>query len=228
MRWTTCLALILCVGTSAAAIAWSLSRASDSDALPPAWRPNSSLTQGDDSRDSITSVDHVLSHVLGHVEPLPKNVFHVVPYNDWPLFAISAREGQRLKFKRVNGRWEGDSDGLTIQFETPAEIESKREDVEIATLEKQASELAVEVLEAELNKEAEAADVRERNARQEFERLERCARTAASEQELQRAREPPRPRSGPTRAIESGEWQEAGPGAGADRVGRTSITACPE
>src|SRR5262249_53007111 len=91
--------------------------------------------------------------------------------------------------ERKNGRWEGDNSSLTVQFETPAEIDFKREDIEIARLEKRTAELAEDILEDELQKGLEAALVRETNARQESDRLEKLRnRTAATDQESQRAR----------------------------------------
>ena len=72
-----------------------------------------------------------LSRVPGLIEAIPERVFHASPYNDWPLFELHVHEGQRLKFRRENGRWTGDG-SLFTQFETPAEIESRTEEVAIA------------------------------------------------------------------------------------------------
>lgn len=188
MRWTICLALGLCLVLSAARLAWSSRRegvveASTARASPR--RP--SLADHQEPAAAPGSVD--LDRVPGQVEALPQNVYHVVAYNDWPLYEISVSEGQRLRFHRAHGRWEGDHDSLTIQFETPAEIESRKEDIEIAALEVQSARLAEEVLKDELDKGVEAAAVRENNARQEAERLEKLlTRTAATDQETQRAR----------------------------------------
>lgn len=187
MNWTTRTALAISIGMSAAALAWSIHRVGDADTSPPGRRADATRAEADADRATI-GADFSPDRTPGRVEPLPQNVYHVVPYNDWPLFQISVLEGQRLKFRRVKGGWEGDNSALTIQFETPAEIDARKEDVEIAELEKQAAEIGEEVLGAELRREAEAAAVRERNARQEFERLEKLrSRTAASDQDFQRA-----------------------------------------
>ena len=127
--------------------------------------------------------------IAGIVEAIPQNVFHATPYNDWPLFEIRVREGQRLKFNRERGAWSGDIPALFIQFETPAEIDGKKEDVEIAALEKAAAQTSLDILRTELQKELDGASIRERNARQQHERLERLlGRGAATQEDLQRAR----------------------------------------
>jgi len=127
--------------------------------------------------------------LTGIVEPISQNIFHATPYNDWPLFEIKVREGQRLKFRRDQGGWAGDCTALFIQFETPAEIDGKKEDVEVAALEKAAAESTRDILRTELEKDLEAATIRERNARQQLERLERLGdRKAVAQEEVLRAR----------------------------------------
>lgn len=111
--------------------------------------------------------------VPGLIEAIPRNVFHASPYNDWPLFELRVHEGQRLRFRREEGRWVGDQPGLFIQYETPAEIDTKKEEVELADLEERSATLARDVLREEMQKELEAAEIRETNARQQFERLDR-------------------------------------------------------
>ena len=123
----------------------------------------------------------------GVLEALPHNVYHATPYNDWPLFRIGVREGQRLTFRREGGNWVGDETSLFVQFETPAEIDGKKEDVEIAALEKQSEELARDVLRIELRAELAAAAIREQNARQQFARLERLRdRTSTTQADFER------------------------------------------
>lgn len=138
---------------------------------------------------STTPVIPDKQRLPGTLEAVPNRVFRVVPYNDWPLFQVSVHEGQRLKFNREGGRWTGSSDGLTIQFETPAEIDGLTERAEAAKLEERAQVLKEEITRLELPKQLEQARVREDNARAEFERVEKLhGRTATTEQELQRAR----------------------------------------
>ena len=125
----------------------------------------------------------------GIVEAIPQNIYHASPYNDWPLFEIKVREGQRLKFARENGVWTGDRTALFIQFETPAEIETRNEEVEVAALDKVATVSDRDILRVELEKELEAAKIREQNARQQWERVERLHQSkVATLEDLQRAR----------------------------------------
>jgi hypothetical protein len=107
----------------------------------------------------------------GIVEAIPDRVFRIMPYNDWPLLRIDVHEGQRLTWTRKNGAWVGDNDILTTQNETPAEIDGTIIEADIAVTElaaaKSKSELAVVQAEADL----ELARIRERNARQELDRI---------------------------------------------------------
>jgi hypothetical protein len=173
---------------SAAALAIAV--ADRASLLPVAPTPTPAIRQPDlpGGRTAATRPAD-LQRVPGLVEAIPHNVFRATPYNDWPLFRLGVYEGQRLKFRRGDGRWEGDDPLLFIQFETPAEIDGKKEDVEVADLEKQSAETALEILRVELEKDIAAEGIRERNARQQFERLERLHdRTAATQEELQKAR----------------------------------------
>jgi hypothetical protein len=130
-----------------------------------------------------------LSRVTGVIEPIPQNVYRASPYNGWPLFELHVREGQRLRFRREGGRWVGDSTALFTQLETPSEIDGLKEEVEVAALEARSAGLAVEILRDELGKGLEAAEVRERNARQLLDRLDRLrGRTPADQAEHDRAR----------------------------------------
>ena len=130
-----------------------------------------------------------LSRVPGLIEAIPERVFHASPYNDWPLFELHVHEGQRLKFHRVKDGWAGDCTGLFTQFETPAEIDTKNEEVAIAALEEQTAKMARDVLREELAKDLEAAAIREENARQQVDRLDRLRdRTATTQAEHDRAR----------------------------------------
>lgn len=132
---------------------------------------------------------HGLAPVPGLVEAIPQNVFHASPYNDWPLFELHVHEGQRLKFRREKGSWVGDRDGLFVQFETPADIDAKEEDVKVANLEVKMARLARDVLREDMGKDIEAARIREENARQQFDRLDRLRdQTAATQAEHDRAR----------------------------------------
>ena len=160
--------------------------------LPRGLSPTDAAPAGVDARTGAPpaeSREYPSEILTGLVEAIPQNVYRATPYNDWPLFRVNVHEGQRLRFRRENGRWAGDDPLLFIQFETPAEIDGKKEGVEIADLERQSATLALEVLRAELGKELEAADIREQNARQQFERVDRLRdRTAATPAEYQRAR----------------------------------------
>lgn len=188
MRWTTSVVLALSLAMSVASLVRS-TRREGTTAAPHVESPAPRLTAAGIQAAAPPVETLRLDRVPGQVEPLPQNVYHVVPYNDWPLFEISVVEGQRLKFHRTQGKWVGDSDSLTVQFETPAEIDSRTENIEIARIEKQSAELSEDIQEDELQKGLEAALVRETNARQESERLEKLrTRTAATDQEAQRAR----------------------------------------
>ena len=126
---------------------------------------------------------------LGIVEAIPQKVFHASPYNDWPLFELHVHEGQRLKFHRENGSWAGDSTCLFVQFETPADIQARNEDATIADLELKAANLARNVLGDDMRKDLEAARIREENARQQLDRIDRLhERTAATQADHDRAR----------------------------------------
>src|SRR5262245_52216242 len=154
MRWATCAALTVSIGMSAASLFWSARRELGLTLTTRGTRLRAAALDVPSSAPAQAPVPAETGDagLQGVVEALPQNVYHVTPYNDWPLFAINVREGQRLKFRRENGKWVGDSNSLTIQFETPAEIDSKSEEMEIAALERQSAELAADVLAVELQK----------------------------------------------------------------------------
>lgn len=152
------------------------------------------VSAADTSHEGVGHGDQIasdMSKASGIVEPVPRNVFHASPYNDWPLFELRVHEGQRLKFHREGGKWTGDEVGLFIQFETPAEIDGKEEDVEIAQLEERTANIARDSLREEMQKGIEAAKIREANARQQLDRLDRVLardRSAVATAEHDRAR----------------------------------------
>ena len=127
--------------------------------------------------------------IRGFVEAIPQNVYHASPYNDWPLFELHVYEGQRLKNRREKGSWVGDDTCLFTQFETPAEIDAKNEDVNIADLELKMANLARNALREDMSKDLEAAKIRQENARQQFDRLDHLRdRTATAQADHDRAR----------------------------------------
>ncbi len=126
--------------------------------------------------------------IAGTVEPIPDRVFRIMPYNDWPILRVDVHEGQRLTWKRENGTWVGDNDILTTQFETPAEIDGVIEAAEIAGIELTAARSKAEMTKIEAATALELARIRERNARQELDRIAGLkSRNAESIESKQRA-----------------------------------------
>jgi len=137
---------------------------------------------------SAESGEELTRTVQGTVEPIPDRVFRIMPFNDWPVLKVDVHEGQRLTWKRENGTWVGDNDILTIQFETPAEIDGVIEAAEIAKIELTAARSKAEMTKIEAATTLELARIRERNARQELDRISGLkSRAAESSESLQRA-----------------------------------------
>lgn len=128
-----------------------------------------------------------LKDVRGVVESIPDRTFRLVPYNRWPILEIHVHEGERLKFERKNGAFHGGKT-LVTQRETPSEIDSFKEDVEIAEIAHHESMLRKELLEVELAKQIDQARTRLDNAQKEVERVQSLYRkNASTEQEVRRA-----------------------------------------
>lgn len=104
------------------------------------------------------------------MEAMPERIFRIMPYNDWPLLQISVHEGQRLHWNREKGAWVGDSQIITTQFETPAEIDTFIIESEKAVELAKAVTLSSEKTIIEAQTQLEQSRIRERNARQEFDR----------------------------------------------------------
>ena len=108
--------------------------------------------------------------ISGVMEAMPDRIYRIMPYNDWPLLQISVHEGQRLHWNREKGGWVGDSPIVTTQFETPAEIETYIIESEKAIEEARLVALGSEKAIAQAQTALEQSRIRERNARQEFNR----------------------------------------------------------
>ncbi|MBI1325312.1 HlyD family efflux transporter periplasmic adaptor subunit [bacterium] len=161
------LTMLGAVCVSAVSLAYSAIEGSCGGGLLNYLRPTrEAVAQG----SSESETGH-LAKVKGVVEPIPDRVFRIMPYNDWPILRVDVHEGQRLTWKREKGAWVGDSDILTTQFETPAEIDGVIEEASRAKIELAAARSKAELAKVEAKTAVDQARIRELNARQEHERI---------------------------------------------------------